>query len=87
MKVVVKFHRNYVCSFREAVASVYGLTDGRTDRWTDDAPSHKLCGIMFQVSEKLSHSLHLRNQDEVRVKVLLNCRFIFQFMFRYVFKI
>ena len=29
MKVVIRFHQNRVCSFREEVASVRGRTDGR----------------------------------------------------------
>ena len=51
MNVVVTFHRNHLCSFREEVASIC--------RQTDDALSHKLPGTTFQVSERqtLDHSM------------------------------
>ena len=38
MNVVVKFHRNPMCSFREEVASICGRTDGRTTRHPINSP-------------------------------------------------
>ena len=47
MKVVVKFYRNCICSFREDVASICGWTVGRTD-----APSHKPMNIAIRQCER-----------------------------------